>query len=91
MGLNPEECTHIYHTYTRHTNAITLAYCSFHSINYDYTMGHKQKLGKVEESYLNHTSKNIFICELHDVQWLTDHTPSAAYITKQRRVGWMCI
>jgi hypothetical protein len=75
---NPEEGTHIYHTYTRHMNAITLAYCSFHSINYDDIMDHKQKLGKGEESYLNHASKNTFICELHDVHWFTDHTPSAA-------------
>jgi len=41
-------------------NAITLAYCSFHSINYNDIMGHKQKLGKVEESYSNHTSKKHF-------------------------------
>jgi len=78
VGSNPEEGTHIYHTYTRHMNATALAYCSFHSISHDDIMGHKQKLGEEEEGYLNHASKNTFICELHDVHRLTNHTPSAA-------------
>jgi hypothetical protein len=78
VGSNDEEGIHIYHTYTRHMNAITLAYCSFHSINHDDIMAHKRKLGKVEESYLNHVSNNTFMCELHDVHRLTDHTPAAA-------------
>jgi hypothetical protein len=57
-------------------NATMLAYCSFHSINHNDIMGHKQKLGEVEESYLNHSfKKKPFICELHDMHWLTDHTP----------------
>jgi hypothetical protein len=51
----------------------------------------KKKLSEVEESYLNHTPKNTFICELHNVHWLTDNTPSAASITKQRMVGRMWI
>ena len=41
-------------------NAITLAYCNFHSINHDDIMGHKQKLSEVEERYLNPASKKHF-------------------------------